>query len=134
MKDFRTRCAQPPGFKPKFARKIIRSFRSNLGPDGRILHFPTPDYSGIPRKVDCWRENWKIRGSDVRENSDGGRLDHLILFASHSIYAYFAENSIALYYTKLFNLPGFIGSRGHTQTPQMHTEDFRFAVKMQFFW
>jgi hypothetical protein len=28
----------------------------------RILHIPTPDYSGVKPNVGCWRKDWKIGG------------------------------------------------------------------------
>jgi hypothetical protein len=31
---------------------------------GRILHYPIPDYSHIPAKVDCWRKNSKHIGEE----------------------------------------------------------------------
>jgi hypothetical protein len=41
--------------KPETSKAVTRGFkRSQSGERGCILHIPTPDYSVIPPKVDCW--------------------------------------------------------------------------------
>jgi hypothetical protein len=101
--DRHVRCAQAPHIKPKPSKAATLGFTRDLHAEGhRILHFPKPDYSKIPPKVDCWIKKPKIgvddkkvgggvifRGSDVIVKTAWYLLEDLILFPSHSIYVRF---------------------------------------------
>jgi hypothetical protein len=59
------RCMQPPVIKPLSSKAVTRSFRSSQRTGSLpVIHFPTPDYSKTPAKVDCWRRKPKIAVED----------------------------------------------------------------------
>jgi hypothetical protein len=55
------RCSQALGMQLESSKAVTGDFRRNqCGRCQIILHFPTPDYSKIPSKVDTWRSTRKV--------------------------------------------------------------------------
>jgi hypothetical protein len=94
--------------KPESSKAVTQGFRRNQWAGGHcIVHFPVPDYSKIPPKVDTWRKKPKIDGSDkkvggavtmrdsdVSEKTAWYQLEGLIPFASDWINVYFMVISL----------------------------------------